>query len=178
MGRIKLNNEEFIKKAIEKHGNKYTYAKVNYVNSNTPVIITCPKHGDFQQTPNNHLSGRGCPKCSNNNVKKTTEKFIADAIKIHGNKYDYSKVEYINNASKVCIICPEHGEFWQIARNHLNGDECPKCAIKKRVEKAKWDTTEFIEKAKEIHGSKYDYSKAKYCSTYFQKKSEVGFSKH
>lgn len=162
MGRIKLNNEEFIKKAIEKHGNKYTYAKVNYVNSNTPVIITCPKHGDFQQTPNNHLSGRGCPKCSNNNIKKTTEKFIADAIKIHGSKYDYSKVEYINNASKVCIICPEHGEFWQIARNHLNGDECPKCAIKKRVEKAKWDTTEFIEKAKEIHGSKYDYSKAKY----------------
>lgn len=152
----KLTTEDFIEKAKKAHGNKYCYDKSAYINATTPLIITCPIHGDFHQTPNSHLSGRGCPKCSNNNVKKTTEEFIADAIKTHGSKYDYSKVKYVNNASKVCIICPEHGEFWQIARNHLNGDGCPKCAIEKRVEKARWDTE------KEIHGSKYDYSKANY----------------
>lgn len=60
-------------------------------------------------------------------VRKTTEQFIADAIVVHGNKYDYSKVDYVNNSTKVCIICPEHGEFWQTPNAHLRGDNCPKC---------------------------------------------------
>ena len=60
--------------------------------------------------------------------KKTTEQFIEEARLTHGDKYDYSKVEYENNKKPVCIICPEHGEFWQQPSNHLHGAGCPKCA--------------------------------------------------
>ena len=80
--------------------------------------------------------------------------FITKARQVHGDKYDYSKVEYINNSTKVCIICPEHGEFWQRPNHHLSGHGCPKC---KNVFKK--DTETFINQAKEIHGDKYDYSK-------------------
>ena len=81
--------------------------------------------------------------------RKTTEEFIKEAIGVHGEKYDYSKVEYKNNKIKVCIICPEHGEFWQTPTLHINQKcGCPKCWKK--------DTNDFIEKAKAIHGNKYD----------------------
>ncbi len=60
--------------------------------------------------------------------KLTTQEFIEKAKKVHGNKYNYSKVEYIKSGLKVCIICPEHGEFWQIANAHLQGQGCPECA--------------------------------------------------
>ena len=59
--------------------------------------------------------------------RKTTEQFVAEAKAIHGDKYDYSKVEYINTNSNVCIICPEHGIFWQTPNNHLCGSGCPSC---------------------------------------------------
>lgn len=161
----KLTTEEFIEKARKVHGDKYDYSKSVYINAVTPVTITCPIHGDFQQTPNSHLSGRNCPKCTQN-IKRTNEEFIEEARKVHGNRYDYSKVNYINNSSKVCIICPEHGEFWQIARNHLYGDDCPKCAVKDRSKKNRWDTQKFIEKARIVHGDKYDYSMVEYKGCY------------
>ena len=94
--------------------------------------------------------------------KCTKEKFIEKAIKKYGNKYDYSKVEYINCHTKVCIICPEHGEFWQTPDAHLHKNACPKCgfeAMKKALTKT---TEEFIKEAKEVHGDKYDYSKVEY----------------
>jgi very-short-patch-repair endonuclease len=60
--------------------------------------------------------------------KSTLQEFIEKARKVHGNKYDYSKVEYKNTRTKVCIICPEHGEFWQRPDHHLNLKHgCPKC---------------------------------------------------
>ena len=89
--------------------------------------------------------------------KKTTEEFIKEAKEKHGNKYDYSKVEYINNHTKVCIICPEHGEFWQFPQDHLKGRGCICCAGVKKL-----TTSDFIEQAKKIHGDKYDYSKVIY----------------
>ncbi len=87
-------------------------------------------------------------------IKKTltTEEFIKKAKEIHGDKYDYSKVEYTSTNDKVCIICPEHGEFWQRPHNHLKGQGCPKCSGK-----FKTDTEYFIEKAKKIHGEKHVY---------------------
>ena len=123
---FKLTKEEFIKKAIEVHGNKYDYSKVGYKNSMTKVCIICPEHGEFWQTPNNHLRGKGCKKCTKLH-KLTTEEFIERAKEIHGNKYDYSKVNYTGIHDKICIICPEHGEFWQIASNHLKGYGCKEC---------------------------------------------------
>ena len=95
----------------------------------------------------------------------TTEQFIERARKIHGNKYDYSKTEYVNAENKVCIICPEHGEFWQRPANHLSGKGCPVCGEIKRKAGAKLTTEQFIEKAKKIHGDKYDYSKVNYVGT-------------
>ena len=59
----KITKEEFIQRASTIHNNKYLYDKVNYVNTSTKVTITCPIHGDFKQTPNNHLQGQGCQKC-------------------------------------------------------------------------------------------------------------------
>ena len=152
----RLTTEQFIEKARKIHGNKYDYSKVKYINNITRVIIICPKHGEFLQTPNDHLDGCGCSKCGG--VKKSnTNDFIAQSKKIHGDKYDYSKVEYINNKTPVCIICPTHGEFWQKPNDHLGGHGCSKCSGTKKL-----TTEEFIKKAKEIHGDKYDYSKVEY----------------
>lgn len=90
--------------------------------------------------------------------RKTKEEFIADAKKVHGDRYDYSKVEYVNNKTEVCIVCPIHGDFWQIPDGHTNrGQGCNKCA-KKQIS----TTEEFVEKAKKKYGDKYDYSEAEY----------------
>lgn len=118
--------QKFIKKARQIHGDRYDYSKVEYVNANIKVCIICPEHGEFWQTPRQHLKGQGCLSCSN--IKCcNTEEFIAKAKRVHVDKYDYSKVNYINNRTKVCIICPEHGEFWQRPDNHLQGQGCPVC---------------------------------------------------
>lgn len=159
-----MNKYEFIQKAKEIYGNKYDYSKVEYKNTGKKVMIKCPIHGEFEKTPMNHLRGQGCPECSKENKSHTLEKFIEKAKEIHGDKYNYSKVEYKNNKTKVCIICPKHGEFWQVPSSHLNGNGCPICAKKGSGEYGKLTLEEFIEKARKIHGNKYDYSKVKYIN--------------
>lgn len=154
--------QKFIKKAKLVHGSKYDYSMVNYVNKRTKVCIICPEHGEFWQTPSNHLIGyEGCPKCSNNNIRqrllKDKESFIEKAENIHQGKYDYSKVDYKDRETKVCIICPEHGEFWQTPHSHLMGRGCPKCS---NNEKITFET--FIEKAKKKYGEKFLYSEKCY----------------
>lgn len=192
--RIYCDTAKFIEKAKCKHDNKYDYSKVEYVNNHTKVTIICPVHGEFEQTPNTHLSGRGCPKCSmekrldtvDDFIKKsgindrgieligeytkstektrfrcktcgnewetypykltiqrgcplcghrgsgdmyayTTDDFIKKARLKHGNKYDYSKVDYKRNDIPVTIICPIHGEFEQKPIKHMTTNGCPKC---------------------------------------------------
>ena len=93
-----------------------------------------------------------------------TQKFIEKAKRIHGDKYDYSKVEYVNATTKVCIICPRHGEFWQQPYGHLSGRGCSLCGRVKLGNSKRHTTKEFISKAREIHGNKYDYSKIVYES--------------
>lgn len=116
----------FICSSCNVHGFIYDYSKVSYINNRTPVIIICPKHGEFNQTPKSHLNGHGCPKCSNK-LKSTNLEFIDKATKIHGNIYDYSHSNYVNNHSKINIICKKHGEFFQKPNDHLNGHGCPMC---------------------------------------------------
>lgn len=124
----------FIQKAQEIHKNedgtpKYDYSKVEYKNNYTKVCIICPKHGEFYIRPKEHLKGNGCRKCYIERHKKTTEQFIIDAIKVHKNKYDYSKVEYKGAMEKVLIICKKCGnKFWQNPNVHLMGSGCPKCS--------------------------------------------------
>ena len=135
----RFTTEIFVEKAIDRYGKKYDYSKVNYINSQTPVLITCNIHGDFSMRPNDHLQGQECPKCKLLKLRKkfalTTKQFIEKAKQVHGDRYDYSKVEYVNNKTKVCIICPEHGEFWQSPDKHLTGDNCPQCNRSKLEEK-------------------------------------------
>ena len=96
--------------------------------------------------------------------KLTTEEFIKKARQVHGDKYDYSKVNYTNNRTKVCIICKEHGEFWQTPNKHLLGQGCPICGNILISFKKRSNESEFINKSKSIYGNKYDYSKVKYIN--------------
>lgn len=96
--------------------------------------------------------------------RKTREMFIEDANKVHDNIYDYSKIEYINNKTEVCIICKEHGEFWQRPDRHLQGQGCPICRYIKSASSNRKEVEEFINSAVDVHGDKYDYSKVKYIN--------------
>ena len=150
-------NNIFIEKARQIHNDKYDYSKVNYVNSRTKVCIICPTHGEFWQTPHNHLKGYGCAECGKEKShlpKITTEDFISKSKERHGNKYDYSKAYYKTWDAKVCIICPEHGEFWQTPSNHINGSGCPKCANEKRKNALLKDTKLFVDVATLVHDGK------------------------
>jgi hypothetical protein len=162
--------QDFIAEAKKIHGDKYDYSSVKYKTALTKIIIICEKHGQFKQTPNSHLSGRNCPKCSkitaSDKLRKPIEDFITEAIKIHGDKYDYSSVEYYNTRTNVVIICEKHGEFKQTPDKHLSGNNCPKCSIITCADKRRKPIEDFIAEAKEIHGDKYDYSLVEYKTTH------------
>ena len=163
-----VNLDMFLEKSKEIHGNKYDYSKVSFSKVTDKVCIICPVHGEFWQEARQHYRGQGCPKCAveKRTEKKqyTTESFIEKVKKIHGDKYDYSKVNYVDSKTKVCIICPEHGEFWQIPNSHQQGEGCPECKKTVLKEKLSLTTSKFIEKSKEIHGDKYDYSNVNYVN--------------
>lgn len=160
MKKIKFTQEQFIENCKKAHGNKYDYSKAIYQKCDVPVIIICPEHGEFKQLPIKHCNNRqGCPICSGN-IKKTTNEIIKEFKAIHNNKYDYSKVKYVNTHTKVKIICPEHGEFEQTPHNHLIWG-CDLCSGTKKL-----TTEEFIKRAKRVHGDFYDYSKVNYKGSF------------
>lgn len=160
-------NEFFINKSNKIHKNKYTYDKVNYTNNNSKVIINCTKHGDFEQTPSNHIDGRGCYKCGREISAKsqtlTTVEFIEKANVVHNNKYNYSLVNYVNSHEKIVIKCPEHGEFTQNPNSHLRGCGCKDCVFV-GVHYNTSNKKSFIDKANLKHNFLYDYSKVNYVS--------------
>jgi hypothetical protein len=125
----RLSNKNIIIKFIEKHGNKFNYQRVNYINIDTPVIIICESHGEFLQTPYQHLKSKfGCKKCSKHYIMSKND-FIKISENIHGDKYDYSKVDYIDSKTEVIIVCNIHGEFKQKPIYHYwNKCGCPKCS--------------------------------------------------
>jgi hypothetical protein len=151
--------EQFIEEATLIHDGEYDYAKVIYINNHTKVDIICQYHGVFSQKPNNHLSGQGCFKCFGI-VKLDIKTFIERAIKVHGDKYDYSKSVYVNDYTPIIIICKVdgHGEFNQSHNAHFHKSQgCSKCAGNNKK-----TTEEFITKSNIIHDNKYDYSKSEY----------------
>lgn len=133
------NTETFIAAAVTIHSNKYLYDKVNYEGVKNLVIITCKKHGDFEQSPDKHLNARqGCPKC-----KKSAHKDINYVIKsanvIHKGFYDYSAAKFTKMFDYITIICPLHGEFSQTPANHINHKQrCPACAVGKSKKEEEW----------------------------------------
>ena len=152
--------EGFISSANKIHNNKYNYDKVIYSLSKTLVIIGCSLHGEFMQTPNNHIEGMGCKKCGRNsareNLKQPIPEFIADANKVFGNSiYDYTNIKFNNHHDKISIICYKHGQFTTTPEYHLRGAGCPVCSCNKIIDK-------FIKNSHEIHKNKYNYAKVEY----------------
>lgn len=157
----KDNNEKFLKKAYKKHKNFYSYPDLNYVDSHTNIIIECPIHGPFPQTPNSHLMGSGCKKCANEKLRNerrgTNEEFLEAAYKKHGNKFKYLDLNYIDSYTEISIICPIHGERKQTPTKHLNSCGCRDCGIE-RSRKAKLITKDdFTRRANSVHNNKYIY---------------------
>lgn len=127
--RYRSNTADFIKKAKEIHKDTYDYSKVDYEAAHNKINIICPIHGEFYQTPNNHLQGKGCLSCRYVFRRDKIIDFVQKAKEIHGDLYNYSKVDYIDTYRKVHIICKEHGPFYMRPNNHLMGQGCPFCAI-------------------------------------------------
>lgn len=168
-GNIKKTTERFVYDAKIIHKDKYDYSLVKYENAKNKIKIICPEHGVFEQIPNRHLNGDGCSKCSyiklRNKSNLGLENFIKKSKLIHGDKYNYSKVQYKNNRTKVTIICPVHDKFEQVPNSHLNGIGCKKCSGEHLSKKMTKTTEKFIKEAKNIHGDKYDYSFVDYKNT-------------
>jgi len=124
----RLTAEQFIERAATIHvEHPYDYSRAVYVNAMVAVEIICQVHGSFRQTPNAHLNaGQGCPGCGGNN-RLTSELFIARSRVFHGDRYDYSRVAYVNGKMPVAIHCPDHGPFQQLAQHHIRGVGCPNC---------------------------------------------------
>ena len=162
---------KFTSEAIKVHGDKFDYSSVDYKSALQKVIITCPVHGKFEQTPSTHLRAvYGCPKCSNSSVnndrKITTAQFTSRAIGIHGNKYDYSKVNVIDGKLPVIINCPIHGEFSQGVQEHLSGKGCRQCGFESTSKKLVKSLEKFVLEARLQHGDKFDYSQVDYKSSF------------
>lgn len=153
-----LENEKknFIERSNKKHNHFYMYDYVDFVNYTTKVKIMCPIHGEFWQTPTNHIKGQGCPKCAREKYASNTEEFVYKLKQLIGNKYDLSKVDYKNVSTKVCVICPIHGKFYATPNALLSGKGCPKCVGKYKT------TDDIINEFRLIHGDKLDYSKVIY----------------
>jgi hypothetical protein len=162
--------EQFIEKAVKVHGNFYSYENFVYTNANGKSIINCPLHGNFTQSAGSHCRGCGCPICGYTKISiskstNTTEDFILRAKKVHGDKYDYTSTIYTGSSSKLTINCPLHGEFLQTYSNHLNGKGCRKCGIESGSKvKITASKQSFEERARKVHGSRYDYSNTNYIA--------------
>ena len=155
----KLTQKEFIDRSLIIHNNAYDYSLVEYDNNKIKVRIICFKHGEFWQSPSKHLKGQGCPICAIDKITDNTNIFINKSKLIHGEKYDYSLINYKNSKINIRIICFEHGEFWQTPSNHLSGHGCPKCGGRYKL-----TTLKFIEKSIKIHDNKYNYSEVLYIN--------------
>ena len=163
--KLSFSKDEFLIKAKKVHSGRYDYSNVNFINTKTSVIIGCQIHGFFEQTPASHFQGKGCSYCGHLETAKsktyTQDDYIALAIRKHGKKYDYSRVQYKNSKDKITIGCPKHGWFEQIAQSHFVAG-CEKCGWESQAEKKSFTQEEYISKIKSIHGDTYDYSKVIY----------------
>lgn len=165
-GLQKKTISQFIDDAKKIHEEIYDYSKVDYNRNKNNIIIICKIHGDFEQTPSNHLKGYGCFKCGIESTAKQRTKsineFIDEANKIHKEKYDYSNVNYINARTKIKIICKTHGGFEQEPFSHLRGNGCFQCGLLLRSSKRLKTQNDFVNESNKIHNFKYNYENTEY----------------
>lgn len=159
----KLTQPEVISKFIDVHGTMYDYSLVEYKTMRVPINIICREHGVFSQTPDNHKSGKGCPICAqmsrNKNKSYTLDKILSKFKEVHGDRYDYSMVNYSGLQHNVTIICKEHGPFQKTPNLHLGLHHgCPKCPNEKVYKYHTVSLKEWISRFVQTHGDRYDYS--------------------
>lgn len=180
--KLKRTTEQFVQECIDLFGNKFNFSKTKYIGVTKPIEIICKEHGSFITTPDKLFQSKhGCQTCALTYFKprekgRTTQEFIEDAIKIHSNKYDYSKSNYLGAVFKLEIVCPRHGSFFQTPASHITGAKsgCRKCSNEilatknsKRGKELFGKSQEwFIQKANSIHGETFDYSQARYTNYY------------
>ncbi len=169
--------EDFIQLSTIIHKGYFNYSNVLYIDRDTKVIIICPEHGPFKQSPKQHLAGKnGCKKCVakaiankiiSGNTCNSTETFIEKAKEIYGHKYNYSESIFIGIQKDIKIICPNHGPFYTTPSRHLReNSECKKC----RIEKSKQN---FLIRILKVHGDKYDYSRVDETFTKMKEDIEI-----
>ena len=159
----KLTTEGFKARSKAAHGDRYDYSEAEYTDNGTKIKIVCRKHGPFWQEPRHHMNGVGCQKCKGDATAARHSHDINDFIRlaksVHGDRYDYSAVNYQKSGIKVEIVCRKHGPFWQRPNTHIGKRTgCPKCAGKFL------STPEFIEKAKAVHGDRFRYENTEYTT--------------
>ena len=163
--------EIFFNRMTEMYGADLDLSMAEYVNAQEKIKVRCAVHDIvFEGKPNNLSMGKtGCPICKTAKKKAANpntlsqEEFVARCREVHGGKYDYSKAVYESAHKEVTIICPEHGEFRQVARSHHKGMGCKKCGTIRNKEKQLRSKDEFIAGVNEVHGYKYDYSLVEYA---------------
>lgn len=166
-----LTNETFIEKANEIHNAKYDYSKVNLLkrDSKGRICIIChekdknnKEHGEFWQTPSDHLRGKGCKYCGIEKVAKsklkTRDSFIEEANEIHKGYYKYNLLpNFFKRKDILEFICPKHGIFKQSGANHLSGKGCKYCGKERGISKLRIKKNEIITRCNKIHNNKYTY---------------------
>lgn len=166
-GHLKSSNakrktvETFINEANKAHNFFYDYSLSKYINTHLKITIICPKHGQFLQSPANHLRGIGCMECGGKRKLYLSE-FIERANKIHDFRYTYENSVYKKNDVKIEITCTKHGSFYMLPNNHLAGQNCPVCAKESMGRTQSLTNEEFIKKARSIHQNEYDYRNTRY----------------
>ena len=172
--------DRFIERANKIHKDRYDYSRVEFKNVESKIEIICSDHGPFHQRLFSHLKGFGCPHCgwavTAKKLSHSHDRFLEDARRAHGDRYDYSQVEYVNALSKVTIVCHDHGAFGQNPASHIRDVGCPKCGDESTAAKRTRTTEEFLQAANEAHGGRYDYSKVEYKSSH--EKVEIVCAEH
>jgi hypothetical protein len=158
----KFSLEEFKSRGNILYNFKFDYSKAIYINNHTKLIIDCPIHGEFSQTPVDHLYRCGCLKCEQDERRLNAfNAFMCNANIAHSSKYKYHKAVYVDSKTPVTIVCPSHGNFEQRPANHVWGQGCPECVGLKHS-----TTEEFEHKSRLIHGDFYLYDKVVYNNSY------------
>lgn len=158
---------EFYKFQVRQvHGDRYDLSPTIYTYADSIVKAVCEKHGEFEIPAKYLKSTRGCQLCGYENTGRlaasNTGLFLEKATKVHGDKYDYSLVEYTNANTVVSVICPEHGEFTQIPYNHLMGKGCRLCGLESSKLSRVLYIEEVLERFENVHNGRYDYSDVVY----------------
>lgn len=158
--KLSLTQEDFISRSKIINGDKFDYSLVDYVNLETKVIIKCNKGHIFKQRPDGHLKLKGCPKCGGHGPYSQDD-FLFKAKQIHGDRYDFSKIEYINHKTPITVICSVHKDFFIMPPVFLRGSGCKRCAF----DSFKLTQEEFLHKAVKVHLNRFDLSLIKYCGS-------------